>query len=456
MHRLRITLISAAMLASLAVLTINSMAQQPPGGGGGGGGRGGRGGFGGGPGGFFGPGGFGGGPGGFGGGPGGFGGSVLNLATNAAVQEELKLKDPQKVKVKSLVDTYNERQRALRQQMNPGGPGGPGQGPGGPGQGPGGQGGQGGRGRNRNAADAQGGAGGAGNGGNGGGGGGGQGGGGGGGFGGGGQNGGGRGNRRQLTPEEQAQRAELFEAMQQLQTSAEQGLARIIGSAGYNRLKQIQLQLQGPQALLQDEMIEKLNLSEEQVAELQELINGRRQAQREEGRARFDLMKAALPQPADNGNNNGNGGNNGGRGGRGGGFNFRDPAVQDAIKSYMEKPEVKAKMQEFQSQQEKEDAQLMVAIHRTLGKRQDANYRKLLGAPFDLSKIRGGPGRGNGRNGDGNQGEAAKTKPGAGFDEDEPAAKTNSATTTTGTKKATPAPAKAKRRSLAAERGLDD
>ncbi len=93
MHRVRITLISAAMMASLAVLTVDAMAQP-----GGGGGRGG----------------FGGGPGGFGGGPGGPGGSVLNLASNPAVQEELKLKDPQKVKVKSLVDTYNERQRAIR------------------------------------------------------------------------------------------------------------------------------------------------------------------------------------------------------------------------------------------------------------------------------------------------------------------------------------------------------
>ena len=447
MHRLRITIISTAMMASLAVFTHSSMAQDPGGaqGGGGGGGRGrgagGQGGFGGGPGGF------GGGPGGFGGGP---GGSVLNLATNEAVQEELKLKDPQKAKIKSLVDSHNERQRALRAQMNPGGgPGGPG-GQAGQGQGAGGQGGQaqgaqGGRGRNRNGGNVQAGAGG---GDQGAGGGGGQGGQNGGGGGQGGQNGGGgRGNRRQLTPEEQEARAQIADAMQQLQRSSEQSLIKIIGTSGYARIKQIQLQLQGPQALLQEEMIEKLNISEEQVEQLRELINGRRQAQREEMRARFDLMKSAFPQPPDA---------NGGNGGRGGnGPNFRDPAFQDAMKAFMEKPEVKQKMADFQTQQEKQEAMLMAAVHRTLGKRQDANYKKLLGAPFDLSKIRGGgPGRGFGRNG-GNQPAAAKDaanpKAAAGFDDEN----TSSKTTTTGTKQATPA-AKTKKRSLAEERGLDE
>jgi hypothetical protein len=272
-----------------------------------------------------------------------------------------------------------------------------------------------------------------------------------------------------LTPEEeeqravqQEQRAALRESMNQLQHVAEQSLVKIIGTPAYARIKQIQLQLQGPQALLQEEMIEKLSISEEQVEQLQELLNGRRQAQREEGRARFDLMKAAFPAPANaDANANGNGGNNGRNGGRGGnGPNFRDPAFQDAMKAYVEKPEVKEKLAEFQSQQEKQDALLMAAVHRTLGKRQDANYKKLLGAPFDLSKIRGGPGRGpGGRNGAGNQADASKADPNAkaasGFDDDAPAAKTTS--TSTSTKKATPSvTAKAKKRSLAAERGLDD
>jgi hypothetical protein len=270
-----------------------------------------------------------------------------------------------------------------------------------------------------------------------------------------------------LTPEEQEQRAiqreqraVLQEQMNQLQRVAEQALVKIIGTGAYGRIKQIQLQLQGPGALLSDEMKEKLNLSDEQVEQLQELINGRNRARFEEGRARMDLMRAAFPAPA-NADANADAGNNGGRGGRGGrgGINFRDPAIQDAMKAYMEKPEVKAKMAEFQGQQEKVDAQLMAAVHRTLGKRQDASYKKLLGAPFDLSKLRGGPGRGFGRNGAGNQADATKnapeTKAATGFDDDSPAAKPASAPTSP-PKAAAPAAAKAKRKSLAAERGLDD
>jgi hypothetical protein len=456
MHRIRITLISAAMVSTLAVLTLNSMAQPP--GAQGGRARGGPGG----PGGFGGP----GGPGGFGG-PGGPGGSVFSLVMNPAVQEELKLKEPQKAKLKSFVDTYNERQRVLGEQqralfMPPGQ--GPGQGPG-PGQGGGrGQNQGGGRGQNRNAnPDAQAGVGG----GNGGGGNGGGGNGGGGNGGGGNGNpGGGRRNRPQLTPEQQEQLAELREGTQQLQLAGEQNLVKLIGSAAYTRLKQIQLQLEGPRALLREDMVEKLNLAEEQVEQIQGLLNESRQVQGETRRAQFDLMKAAFPAPADaNGGNNGqNGGgangNNGQNGGRRGNNrpNFQDPAFQDAMKAYMEKPEVKEKMAEFQSQQEKQDVQLMAAVQRALGKRQAAAYKKMLGAPFDLSKIRGGgPGRGFGRNGPGNQaavtknGSAAKAAPGS--DDEEPAVKS----TATSTKKATPAAAaKTRKKSLAAERGLDE
>jgi hypothetical protein len=263
-----------------------------------------------------------------------------------------------------------------------------------------------------------------------------------------------------LTPEQLEQREQLMATMQQLQKTAEQSLIKIIGTAGYVRIKQIQLQLQGPQALLQDEMKEKLNISEEQEEQLRELIQGSRRARGEQMKAQFDLMKAAMPQPPVNAdaNANGNGGNNG-RGGRGGNRpNFQDPAFQDAMKAYMERPEVKEKMAEFQTQSEKQEALLMAAVHRTLGKAQDKNYRKLLGAPFDLSKIRGGPGRGFGRNGAGNQAAATKdsanSKPAAGFDEDEPAPKTT--TTSTKSKVAPSTTAKTKKRSLAAERGLDE
>jgi len=161
-------------------------------------------------------------------------------------------------------------------------------------------------------------------------------------------------------------------------------------------------------------MQEKLNMDEAQVAQIQELMNERRQAQRESGRARMEMMKTALPNfpnpnPGNNAQNGGNGGNaqNGGNGGNRNRFN--DPAVREAMKKFWESPETKAKMAEYQSQDEKINNQFLAAVNRVLSKRQSAAYKKMLGAPFDLSKIRGGPGQGPGnRNANANPAGTAK------------------------------------------------
>src|SRR5208337_4023634 len=107
MFRIRITLMTALVVA-LAAVAINSQAQPPPGGQ-----RGGRGQRGGGPGG--GP----GGPGGWGGpgGPGGPGGNLIALAGNEAVAKELKLTDRQKAKVKQISDDQNKKRDEVFQQF---------------------------------------------------------------------------------------------------------------------------------------------------------------------------------------------------------------------------------------------------------------------------------------------------------------------------------------------------
>ena len=108
MFRIRISLVSALVVA-MAALAINSQAQQPPGGRGGGGGRGQRGG---------GPGGGPGGPGGWGGGPGGGpGGDLVRLADNEAVAKELKLTDRQKARVKQIADEQNKKRGEVFQQL---------------------------------------------------------------------------------------------------------------------------------------------------------------------------------------------------------------------------------------------------------------------------------------------------------------------------------------------------
>ena len=112
--------------------------------------------------------------------------------------------------------------------------------------------------------------------------------------------------RRQLTPEEQEQRAiqqeqrAALHSMNQLQRVGEQGLVKIIGKGAYGRIKQIQLQLQGPRALLQEEMIEKLNLADETSRRPPGIDEwAQPQLRRDEMRTRMQFMQSALPAPAD-------------------------------------------------------------------------------------------------------------------------------------------------------------
>jgi hypothetical protein len=449
MSRLRITFTTAALMLALAALTLNSLAQPP--GRGGGGGRGGRGG---------GPGGGIGGPGGGFGGPGG--NTPLQLASNPAVQTDMKVTDKQKVQIKSLSDKFNAKMQEFFGQM--GGPGGRGQGGGGPqGKGQG-------RGRNGNGQNGQGGfvddqgqvipdV----QGGNGGGGGGGR---------------GNRGNRNQNgqqipeDPEVAQQRAEqrqmMRDAMTELRQSAETSLARILDKGQVTRLKQIQLQLEGPGVVLREDMMEKLGIDEAQVAMMQEIMTENRTLQRETRRSRGDIMKTAFAQinrnqgnngqaagnDANDGNgragaNNGNGNNGRNGGGRGGRGNF-DP---EAMRKVMEEPQIKAQMDQIQSQEQKLSTQLAAAVNKTLTPRQRTLFKKMLGPPFDRSQMgRGGPWGGRGGAGPGNaattKGAAAAKAKTSDDDDDE----TPKAAATT----AAPAKAKAaapKRKSLREQRG---
>ncbi len=433
MRRFRETLITATAVVALAAMAGETLAQQQGGGGGGGGGgRGARGGFGGGP----------GGPGGFFGGRGGFGGpggNLLGMALNPAVQSELQVTDPQKIKLQDLNEKLNQSRQKIMEQFRP-------------------QGQQGGRGNRNNGQNGGGQNGGGQNGGgNGQGGFGGQNGGGNGQGGFGGQNGGGRGGRGQQDPEAMARRQAMFESMNEIQQLSDQTLAKILSRGQMGRLKQIQLQAEGPRALTRPDMVERLNLDEEQVAQIQQLLGEERQAMFGTFQARRDLMNQAFPQ-GNNTNNGGQGGVNGG-GGRPRGPNFRDPAVREAMQKYMEQPEVKAKLDQIQTQTDKLQSQLKSAVNRVLTRRQAATYQKMLGAPFDINNLRGGPGgrgpggnRNQNANGNAPNGGAQPAAKTANNDDDEeaaPAAKPAA-------KAPTQTPAKARRKSLRAQRGLDD
>jgi hypothetical protein len=127
------------------------------------------------------------------------------------------------------------------------------------------------------------------------------------------------------------------------------------------------------------------------------------------------------------------------------------------MKAFMAKPEVRAKMSEMHAQSTKFQGQLLaVVVNRVFAKRQAATYKKMLGAPLDLSGTRGGPGQAPGNRPAGeNQSDRAKAagKAMASGSDDDEAATSKPAPKSKGTD----ANAKPKRKSLRELRnGLDD
>ena len=383
MSRIRVMLLTSGLLLLTATLALNGWAQGPGGGQGRGGG--GRGGFGG-PGGFGGRGGF--------GGPGGD--SLLSLALRSVVQEELKVTDKQKNQLTALNEDYTQRRQRLFERMRQQ----DGNGNGGGRRG----------GRNNNAA--QGGAGAA--------------------AGGNGdrfvstyeispyalnanqQQGQGQQPQNDQREEGRARFQQMREASEQLEQQANQTLARVLSGKQFQRLNQIQIQSQGLNALVRPDVAEKIQLDETQVVAIQAVLNDRRTAQREvfskqgeffrfmrnrngggenqdnAGAASKDNGQAGAAAKGDIQANAANG-NGGGRRRGGGG-----PPDREAMKKFMEQPEVKAQFDQVRSASEKLDNKATQAAYKVLTKYQLAAYKKLQGAPFDVTKLRpnfGGPGR---------------------------------------------------------------
>jgi Spy/CpxP family protein refolding chaperone len=236
-----------------------------------------------------------------------------------------------------------------------------------------------------------------------------------------------------MTPEQIEQFQNFRDTMTQLRNSAEQSLGKILNKEQVTRLKQIQVQLQGPWVVLQDDMIQKLNMTEEQVEQLREIRNGQRAKQREvqkSGREAFDgVMKQVNPDFAgfgggrgNNRGNRGNAGNNGGRnngggnngggnngggnngggnnggGNNGGGQNANNPRspnydpvaaqkFRDQMKEAMDKPEVKEQREKQRAQEKTVDDESYALITKALYPRQRATLKKLAGPPFDRSVM---------------------------------------------------------------------
>jgi hypothetical protein len=219
----------------------------------------------------------------------------------------------------------------------------------------------------------------------------------------------------------------MREGMTQLDQQANALLARILPGKQYQRLNQIQIQSQGLRALVRPDVAEKLRLNEDQVGAIQTVLGERRTAQRaifsKQGQIFREFFRGQNPATANGGTpaagtpkanptgapvaaNDNNGGNQR-RGGR------RGPPDFEAMRKFMERPEIKAQMDQARADNEKLDAKATQAAYKILTRYQVAAYKKLQGPPFDSSKLRPSFGGGPGGNRDSNPAPAANTANGA-------------------------------------------
>jgi Spy/CpxP family protein refolding chaperone len=216
-----------------------------------------------------------------------------------------------------------------------------------------------------------------------------------------------------MTPEQQELMQQFREATTQLRLSAEQGLGKILDKKQATRLKQIQLQLdpQGPWIVLRDDISEKLNLSEEQVAMLTEIRDGQRQKERELRKTNRETMDAVMKKASPdfvgfnrgNRGNRGNNGNNGNAANNGGGQNGNqgnrqpfDPAAfqkaREEMQKIMEIPEVKDAREKQRESEKSIENESYSLITKNLYPRQRTTLKNMVGPPFDRSVMGvGGP-----------------------------------------------------------------
>jgi hypothetical protein len=425
-------ILATGLFLLTATVALNGWAQAP------GGGQGGRGG----------------GRGGFGGGTRGWGGdSLLSLATRSAVQDDLKVSDKQKGQINSLNEDYNLRRQKLfegMRQQNGGTNGRRG----------------GNRQNNNNVAPNNGGV---------------------------GANGltnaaGGnpytRGydvnpfalNVPQQQPNQQPQNGQqderrarsqaMRDGMAELDQQANITLARILPGKQFRRLNQIQIQSQGLNALVRPDVAETIRINETQVEAIKAVISDRRSAQREvftkqgqvfrtffqnqnrgaaNGKAQAgDTAKADAGGAPGTATANANDGGNRRRGG----FD------REAMKKFMEQPEVKAQREQAQTATEKIDQKATQAAYKILTKYQLAAYKKLQGPPFDVSKLRPNFGGTPGGNRDTNTTPADKAANGA--TPEKTGSAPGSASTNVEPKKTTTAKAKSKTKSKRTYRQYQD
>ena len=157
----------------------------------------------------------------------------------------------------------------------------------------------------------------------------------------------------------------IRQAMTDLQQQSEAAYSKILSPAQVNRLGQIALQQQGVFAVIRPDIRrEKLNMSEDQVAQIQEIQNEMRQEQRT-ARANQRNVFRQFETP------------NGG---------VDIASLRDKMDSAEFKVQVAANNKAAEEADKVHD-QAVVAVGKALTKKQKDSFNKMIGDPFDTTKM---------------------------------------------------------------------
>jgi hypothetical protein len=168
--------------------------------------------------------------------------------------------------------------------------------------------------------------------------------------------------QRLAKPEGRLAPEALTEAIASMRSEQEAAIARILGARQRTRLEQISLQVEGPLCVARPEIAERINLSPEQLEMIREIVAQMRAAQDEQWAARLREINApAVDRPKASG-----------------------PRKQVAPRPAPDPVELA-----HQEQVQIEDEGVR-QIARVLSRRQRSALNRLMGNPFDLTRLQPG------------------------------------------------------------------
>ncbi len=187
-------------------------------------------------------------------------------------------------------------------------------------------------------------------------------------------------NREELSDaERQAQREKMMKEFQERAKKAEESIRGMLEAKQFKRLKQIEMQQQGVNALMRPDIAQALGLTEEQQAKMKEVFEGIQKKRQEIGEQSRSLFQG-----------------------------FREASEDERAKLREKGEELRAKGEALQKESEQKAMGLLTADQKEklkglMGERFELDRRRMSGRPG--GGRQGGGDRGQGRPGGGNRGE---------------------------------------------------